>query len=59
MSTAAPPGLMTADEFYDWANRPENADRQFELVAGRVVDVPSLGKLHGVFCWLVVRLLTD
>ena len=58
MSTAAPPGLLTADEFYDWANRPENADRHFELDAGRVVEMPSPGELHGVFCWLVVKLLT-
>lgn len=58
MSTAAPPGLMTADEFYDWANRPENADRRFELDAGRVVEMPSPGELHGFVCYLLVRLLT-
>lgn len=59
MSTAAPPGLMTADEFYEWANRPENADRHYELSAGRVVEMPSPGELHGVICWLVVKLLTE
>jgi Uma2 family endonuclease len=58
MSTAAPPGLMTAAEFYAWANRPDNADRHFELDAGRVVEMPSPGELHGVACWLVVKLLT-
>src|SRR5438270_13969206 len=59
MSTAAPPGLLTAEEFYDWANRPENAGKRYELDAGRVVEMPSPGKLHGVFCWMVIKLLTE
>jgi Uma2 family endonuclease len=58
MSTAAPPGLMTAEEFYEWANRPENADKWYELDAGRVVEMPSPGKAHGTVCWLVTRKLT-
>ena len=59
MSTATAPALMTADEFYDWANRPENADRRFELVDGEVAEMPSPGELHGFVCWLVIRLLTE
>ena|SRR5947209_5270351 len=59
MSTAAPPGLLTADEFYDWANRAENADRRYELDAGRVVETPSPGELHGAVCWLVIKLLAE
>jgi Uma2 family endonuclease len=49
-ATATPPKarLMTADEFYDWCNRPENMDRRFELVRGKVIDVPSPTKIHGV-----------
>ncbi len=27
--------LMTAEQFYDWVHRPENADRFFELERGR------------------------
>jgi Uma2 family endonuclease len=39
---------MTADEFTEWCNRPENADRHFELVRGEVVEMPSPKKIHGV-----------
>jgi len=67
MSTAAPTavGLMTAEEFFAWANRPENADRRYELEDGRIVDLdaertvdmPSPGDLHGTICAIVVYLL--
>jgi Uma2 family endonuclease len=42
--------LMTAEEFYDWANRPENRDRHFELEAGEVVEMSRPGERHGVVC---------
>lgn len=58
MSTAAPPGLMTADQFYEWANRPENADKWYELDAGKVVEMPSPGKRHGMVCGMVARKLS-
>jgi Uma2 family endonuclease len=58
MSTTATPALMTAEEFYDWANRPENDGKLYELDAGRVVEMPSPGKSHGTICWLVSRQLT-
>ena len=40
---ATPPRtpLMTADEFYDWCNRPENTDRSFELVRGKVIEMTT------------------
>ncbi len=56
MATVSAP-KMTAEEFFEWANRPENAGRRYELVAGEVVEMPSPGELHGVFCWLVSRVL--
>ena len=34
MATAGPPGLMTAEEFYEWANRPENADKWYRTGRG-------------------------
>ena len=55
-------GLMTAEEFYDWAGLPENADRKWELDDGvpvEVPDMPSPGQLHGLVIWIVVTLLTD
>jgi Uma2 family endonuclease len=48
---------MTAEEFYDWANRPENDGRRLELDAGEVVEMPSPGELHGFVCWLTGMLL--
>jgi Uma2 family endonuclease len=41
---------MTAEEFFDWANLPENDDRKFELEQGEIVPMPSPGERHGVVC---------
>jgi Uma2 family endonuclease len=41
---------MNAEEFYDWANRPENRDRLYELERGEVVEVSRPGERHGVVC---------
>jgi Uma2 family endonuclease len=50
MSTT-PPGtakkLMTADEFWDFVHRPENQDRDFELIRGEVVEVSRPTQPHG------------
>ncbi|MFO0851977.1 MAG: Uma2 family endonuclease [Gemmataceae bacterium] len=50
---------MTAEEFFDWANRPENAGRRLELNAGEVEEMPSPGEAHALVCWLVIKLLTE
>jgi len=52
------PKLMTADEFYEWACRPENQDKLFELDEGRAVEVPPAGEIHGAICCLIAYLLT-
>jgi Uma2 family endonuclease len=49
MATAAS-DLMTADEFFDFCQRPENRDRHFELEQGRVVEMSLPGERHGVVC---------
>jgi Uma2 family endonuclease len=49
--------LMTAAEFYDWVNRPENQDRCFELERGGVVEMPPPSKYHGFVCGNVSRIL--
>ena len=46
--TAAPAELMTADEFWDYCQRPENENRFLELIRGEVVEVPRPTKPHGV-----------
>jgi Uma2 family endonuclease len=42
--------LMKAEDFHDWCRRPENAHRHFELVRGKVVEMPPPGERHGVVC---------
>jgi Uma2 family endonuclease len=49
--------LMTAEQFYHWANRPENEDRFFELDEGRVVEVPPPSEVHGILCGYIAHLL--
>lgn len=46
--TVTKPKLMTAHEFYDWANRPENENKGVELVRGEVIELPAPGVPHGV-----------
>ena len=58
MATATTP-KMTAEEFYEWANRPENEDRRFELEDGEPVEMPSPGEAHAMVCWFVIKVLTD
>ena len=45
--------LMTADEFWQFVHRPENQDRDFELIRGEVVEVSRLTQLHGRICFRV------
>jgi Uma2 family endonuclease len=48
---------MTAEEFFEWANRPENRDRHFELERGEVVEMSRPGERHGFICNNVGRIL--
>jgi Uma2 family endonuclease len=50
MNTALATKPMTAEEFYEWVHRPENADRWFELVRGEVIELPPPTKPHGGVC---------
>jgi len=42
--------LMTAEEFYEWANRPANRDKYCELERGEIVEMSRPGKRHGLIC---------
>jgi Uma2 family endonuclease len=53
------PTKMTAEEFLEWGNRPENAGRWCELERGEVVDVPPPKHPHGIYCWLATKILTE
>jgi Uma2 family endonuclease len=49
--------LLTAEEFYEWANRPENRDKNCDLERGEIVEMSRPGKRHGLVCANVVRIL--
>jgi Uma2 family endonuclease len=51
------PALLTADELWAWASRPENQDKRYELERGRVVEVPPPGERHGFLCLWIGHLL--
>jgi Uma2 family endonuclease len=51
--------LMTAEEFYAWAHRPENYDKNCELVRGEVVEMPQPEKRHGFVCGNAVGILRN
>jgi Uma2 family endonuclease len=57
MSAGTAAKLMTAEEFYDWVHRPENADKWFELVRGEVIELPPPAKPHGRVCTNAAYLL--
>lgn len=50
-------GKMTADQFWQWCQRPENQDQIYELDQGVVIEMPSAGGRHGLICSLVGHLL--
>lgn len=50
---------MTADEFFEWANRSENRGKRCELERGEIVAMTRPGRRHGHVCANVVRLLSN
>lgn len=53
----APRKLMTVDEFWDFVNRPENADRMFELRRGEVIESSRPTRRHGAVVHNIDRIL--
>lgn len=49
-AVAAPKKRITVDEYWDFVNRPENADRFFELRRGEVIELSRPTKPHGRVC---------
>jgi Uma2 family endonuclease len=46
--------FVTADEFWDWVDRPENQSKHWELDEGEIVEMPPPGELHGIICgWMI------
>src|ERR1700737_2613474 len=48
---------MTAEQFFEWVQRPENRDRHFELERGEVVEMSRPGERHGYICGNTSRIL--
>ena len=57
MATVTTKKLMTAEEFYEWANHPDNRDKYCELERGEIVEMSRPGKIHGLVCANVVWVL--
>ncbi len=57
VATATSRNLMTVEEFYVWAELPENEDKNFELENGVPVEMPNANNIHGTICFLVAHLL--
>jgi Uma2 family endonuclease len=57
MSTDIATKKMTAEEFADWVQLPENADKWFELVRGEVIELPPPYRPHGVVANNIGRIL--
>ncbi len=56
MSTIATE-CMSAQEFWEWACRPENKEKHFELDRGEIVEMPPPGELLGAYCSWISYLL--
>lgn len=57
-AVAAPKRLMTVNEFWDFVNLPENADRHFELRRGEVIELSRPKKPHGIVTTNIATELT-
>src|SRR5436190_23708567 len=57
--TAIQTKLLTAEEFYDWVNRPGNRGRVCGLERGRIIEMSRPGKKHGMICANVAGILRN
>lgn len=58
MTTPVTTKPMSAEEFSDWVQRPENSDKWFELVRGEVIELPAPTRPHGVVAVRVASILS-
>jgi Uma2 family endonuclease len=55
--TSAVTQQMTAEEFHEWTNRPENSGKHHELARGEVIEMSRPGEVHCLVCGNVTRIL--
>jgi Uma2 family endonuclease len=58
LPVVAPKKLMTADEYWDFCQRPENQDQRTELIRGVVVEMSRPTRHHGIVMALVGGVLS-
>lgn len=51
--------ILTAEEFFEWAQQPANRHRQFELERGEVIEMPPAGRYHGFVCANIAGVLRN
>ena len=44
--------VYDVDSFWEFAHRPENADKQLELIHGDIIEMPAPGEEHGFLAGL-------
>lgn len=49
--------LMTADEFWEYVQRPENEPRNLDLIQGMVIEMSRPTRLHGIVTNSIGRIL--
>ena len=50
---------LTAEEFFELVQRPENANKWLELDRGEVIEMPAPTKPHGFVCLNIGRLVAN
>lgn len=58
-TTTAMAAKVTAEEFLELVQRPENANKWLELDRGEVIEMPSPTKPHGFVCLNIGRLVAN
>jgi Uma2 family endonuclease len=50
IATTSEERLMNVDEFWNFCVAEENEDRSFDLIRGKVIEIPRRYFLHGIVC---------
>lgn len=59
MAMAIQQPLMTADDFFEWVNLPENDNRRFELDDGMMIEMPPSSPLNTVVAQRISYFLSN
>ena len=51
--------LYTAEEFYEFVNRPENKDKWYELYRGVIYEAIMPSPIHAIISLLIAKVISD